>query len=120
MSISTIGERIAERRKQKGLTQVQLAKKLGRHESSIRKYEAADRIPKIETLNLIANALDTTVKYLTTGEETKSNLELLKDTIKNMEKEILEEGYSENLVYLKGKLDGLRSAINLINESEEK
>lgn len=44
-------------RKEKGLTQAELAKKAGLSEIAIRKYENGDRKPKIETLRCIATAL---------------------------------------------------------------
>ncbi|GLB33026.1 hypothetical protein LAD12857_49490 [Lacrimispora amygdalina] len=52
------GEKIQELRKEKGLTQAELAKKAGLSEISIRKYEKGDRKPKIETLRCIAGALE--------------------------------------------------------------
>lgn len=49
---------IKELRKEKGLTQKQLAEKSGISEISIRKYETGERRPKIQTLKKISDALD--------------------------------------------------------------
>lgn len=58
----TLGSRIALRIKkariEKGLTQAELAKKLGMSTSYIGQYESGNRKPKQETLLKIADALD--------------------------------------------------------------
>lgn len=53
----TIGEKIQSARKQAGLTQIQLGKKLGVSGSMIGQWENDLRKPKSETLERIANAL---------------------------------------------------------------
>lgn len=53
----TIGERIRAARKDKGLTQKQLADSCGMADSAIRKYESGKQMPKMGTLMKIANAL---------------------------------------------------------------
>lgn len=51
------GEKIKEYRKQLGLTQVQLAKRLGITQGTLALYETGKRHPKIETVKRIADAL---------------------------------------------------------------
>ena len=58
-----IGERIKERRKAKGLTQENLAKKLGVTRQIISYYETS-RIPSAGDLAFLAKELDTTTDYL--------------------------------------------------------
>lgn len=53
------GSKIKEIRKQKGLTQRQLGEKCNIAESTIRRYELGNLNPKIETLQKIADALET-------------------------------------------------------------
>lgn len=53
----SIAERIKTIRKEKGLTQKQLAELSGLLEPTIRKYESGKVQPKSENLNKIANAL---------------------------------------------------------------
>lgn len=53
----TVGERIKAIRKEKGLTQKQVANGCGMADSAIRKYESGLITPKIETLQRIADAL---------------------------------------------------------------
>lgn len=54
----SIGTKIREIRKQKGLTQKKLGEKCNIAESTIRRYELGDLNPKIETLQKIADALE--------------------------------------------------------------
>lgn len=64
MRFGDVGARIKEKRKEKKLTQAQLANAIGKTESSIRKYEKnLVEIPS-EVMNRIAIALDTSVSYL--------------------------------------------------------
>lgn len=60
----TIGERIRDTRKMRGLTQREVGEKCGIAESTIRQYELGKLNPKIETLKRIADALDVPVSYL--------------------------------------------------------
>ena len=56
--MSNIGENIKRIRKEKGYSQKQLAEKLGTTPQNLAQYENGKRIPKIETLDKIASALD--------------------------------------------------------------
>ena len=53
----TIGEKIREIRKARGLTQKELGEKAGIAEPTIRRYELGKLNPKIETVKKIADAL---------------------------------------------------------------
>lgn len=53
-----VGNNIKKYRKSKNLTQVQLAQKINKSESTVRKYEANDVTPNFDILNKIAIALD--------------------------------------------------------------
>ena len=54
----TIGQRIKNARKQQGLTQEQLAQRLGLATGTIQQYELGKRQPRIEQLRRIADALN--------------------------------------------------------------
>ena len=56
----TVGKRIQEKRKLKGLTQKQLANQLNVATGTIQQYELGKRTPKIETIKMIASALEVT------------------------------------------------------------
>lgn len=60
----TNGERIKQARLQRGMTQKELAEKLGVSESYVSQYERSVRNPKRDTLQKIAEALETTADAL--------------------------------------------------------
>lgn len=57
MDMQTIGEKVRQTRKTKGITQEQLANLAGLSTMSIRRYESGERIITDETLQRIADAL---------------------------------------------------------------
>lgn len=61
------GRRLRAAREKKGLTQLELAKRLHLGESTISFYELGKREPNYETLIKLAAELDTTPDYLLTG-----------------------------------------------------
>jgi transcriptional regulator with XRE-family HTH domain len=74
--MSTFGKRLRDCRKEKGLSQSEVAKSLNTNHSVIGKYERDDVKPSIDVAKKLADLLDTTVAYLVG--ETQAN-ELLKD-----------------------------------------
>ena len=60
----TTGEMIKAARKKAGLTQKQLGERLGVSESAIAQHESGQRVPKLDTLQHIAAALDIPVTEL--------------------------------------------------------
>ena len=82
------GDKIQKLRKEKGLTQAELAKKAGLSEISIRKYENNDRKPKLETIRKIAKALGV---YMN---------ELIEDWSNFSQDEIIQDMTSEDNQYL--------------------
>ncbi|WP_273952283.1 helix-turn-helix domain-containing protein [Leuconostoc mesenteroides] len=62
--MSITANRIKELRKQKKLTQSELAKKINASRMAIANYETDRNNPSYAMLSLIADALDTTVDYL--------------------------------------------------------
>ncbi len=71
--MSNFGKKLAEQRKQKGLSQKELAKMLNTSHSVIGKYERGEMTPSIEAAKKIAKLLETTVGYLL-GETEEVNL----------------------------------------------
>jgi transcriptional regulator with XRE-family HTH domain len=53
-----IAGQVADRRKERGLSQAELAKLVGTTQSAIARLESGGRPPRIDTLLRIANALD--------------------------------------------------------------
>lgn len=83
----TLGGAIRDARKKAGLTQKQLADKLGVSAVNISQLENEARIPKLETLGKIALALDTTVSEMINNDwsavlgQPDSDYELVHDAI---------------------------------------
>ena len=70
--MAAIGERIALARLNAGLTQKQLAEKLGTSESYISQYERNKRNPKTDTIQRIAEALNVEIEELVDSETAKA------------------------------------------------
>lgn len=64
----TVADKIKRLRKEKGMTQKQLAQKCGMSESALRQYEIGYRNPKIKTVRKIAEALGISIFQLTDGD----------------------------------------------------
>lgn len=65
------GSRVKEMRKHRHWTQKELANRVGIRFQLLNKYEGGQHIPPAETLIKLADALDTTVDYLLTGDPVK-------------------------------------------------
>lgn len=62
-----LGERIIELRKAKAWSQTQLAERVGVSYAQVGRYETKDSQPPAQVLKKIAEALDTTVDFLLSG-----------------------------------------------------
>jgi SOS-response transcriptional repressor LexA len=69
----TIGERIKMIRKQRGISQIELARRLGWQNSRMTNYEKGHRAPSLEVLKLIAKEFDCTIETLV-GQDSVNNL----------------------------------------------
>ena len=63
----SIGKTIAELRKAKGWTQVELAEKLGVSDKAVSKWESEGGYPEITQLPVLASIFDITIDFLLTG-----------------------------------------------------
>jgi transcriptional regulator with XRE-family HTH domain len=83
------GTRLKALRKQKKLTQKELADQINVRHPQLNKYECGLHAPPLVTLVLMAEVLDTTVDYLLTGNRTEAsplhNIRLL-ERFKELEK----------------------------------
>ena len=62
--MNTLGDKISELLKESGMTQRELASKIGSTEMTVSRYVRNERQPKAEILSKIAEALNTTTDYL--------------------------------------------------------
>jgi len=100
--MDTLGDRIQAFRKQKGLSQSQLADKLGISYAQLSRYEIKDIQPPADVLSKLADIFGTSIDYLVNGD----NEQKAKTTIQNAEllnefKEIDKLPDSEKSVLLK-------------------
>lgn len=70
-------ERIKELRKEKGLTQAELAKLIGVNPVTLSRYETGDRKPKIDKLEKMAEIFGVTPSYITGLTDLKFDKKLL-------------------------------------------
>lgn len=71
MDQKLIGEFISTKRKEKGLTQKELADKLRISEKTISKWETGHGLPEVSNMQPLCNELDITVTELLNGKESK-------------------------------------------------
>ena len=76
-------DRIARLRKERGLNQNQLAKKLAVSVDSVRRWEQGKRSPDVEMLCNIAQVLDTTVAYISGETDNPSPMQATLSTADN-------------------------------------
>ncbi len=102
----SIGKTIAELRKAKGWTQIELAEKLQVSDKAISKWEKDSGAPSIEFFPALAELFDVSIDYLMTGKETEpeiitmSKIELC---AKNDDVSMLEEIKGYNITDENGK-----------------
>ena len=70
--VESFGEKLRELRKQKGLTQAQLASLIGVKNSVISFYELSERVPSPEVLIKLSSALHVSTDYLLGVEKSKT------------------------------------------------
>ena len=80
------GEKIKRMRKNRNLTQEQLAEMIDISPRNLSGIEVGANFIKAETLEKILNALDTSMEDLFSNVEIKNNKELLADIIKDLKK----------------------------------
>ncbi len=74
--MATMGERLKQLIEKKGISQKELAEKVGCTDAAISHYIKGDRFPRASVLTKIAIALDTTSDYLMEGIPTDATDEL--------------------------------------------
>lgn len=83
---------VLTRRKQLGLTQDELAKRVGTSKQMVSKYELGQRSPKVAMANAFAAALETTLDELLDAEKIPHHAESEPDVPKTEEAKILSKG----------------------------
>ena len=101
MNQTKIGKFILDCRRKKGLTQEQLAEKLGVTSKSISRWENGNTMPDYSLLKDLCNELDINVNELLSGEKIKGN-----DYMNKSE---------ENLIKLREQIDKRKKVLTIIS-----
>ena len=124
----SFGHKLKTLRKQRGLTQKELAEKLFLSQSSITRFEKDEILPTSETLSKIANYFDVSIDFLLdrpqSPQKKNSNLEkALNEAIEELKDE-------ETLLFMKnGDIDeetaelikkALKNGVRFVNEMKRK
>ena len=116
----TTGERIKAARKNAGMTQAELADKLGIPYQSIGQWERNQRNPKLETLRKIAAVLGCEITGLLDPAEYSFKIISAPDTdlLQQMVREVVQQSGESDSFYLSGLHDG--NSVFITYASDEK
>ena len=115
-NVATVGERIRKLRKEKGITQKELADYLGVAVSAVNKYEAGKRMPVPETIAKMADYFNADTDYLLGRSEVVASVIYKEELIARVE--ILQK-ISDRLQRNPEYIDLFRAAANLRPEDVE-
>ena len=114
--MNKVGQFIKKLRKEKGLTQTQLAEKLNISFQSVSKWEVGETLPDTNILLSLCNELDTTVDTLLNGgviinkQRKIIKAESIVEGFKYLEK--VKEAFGENSDFYQGIVDGISKKMN--------
>lgn len=86
----TLSEKILELRKAKGLSQEQLAEKIGVSRQSISKWETGESVPEIERLTELSNVFNVTTDYLLKPSEV-DELSIRTELLEKQQQDLIEK-----------------------------
>ncbi len=101
-AVNRLGQRVRELRKRASLTQEELAERAGISVSFLSMIERGDRVPHIETLIMLGEALHISLPemFLGFGEPVKGSSGLLRPLIDYLERQELDSGDVEALLVI--------------------
>ena len=114
--MNKIGNFIKKLRKEKGMTQSQLAEKLNISFQSVSKWETGETLPDTNILLSLCDVLDTTVDTLLNGgiimnkQRRIIKAESIVDGFKYLEK--VKESFGEKSCFYKGIVEGISNSMN--------
>lgn len=121
MNYETIGNFIQKKRKQKGLTQKELAQKLCVTDKAVSKWERGLGCPDVSILEILANELDTSILEILKGRTIENKIiqvteanDYVKETIKYT-KNKLKETVNKIIVFLTISISTLLLILNIEN-----
>ena len=114
--MNEIGKFIKKLRKEKGMTQIQLAEKLNISFQSVSKWETGETLPDTNILLALCYELDTTVDTLLNGGIIINKMrkiikvEAIVEGFKNIEK--VKNAFGENSFFYRGIVEGISNKMN--------
>lgn len=108
-----LGQRIKEERINKGLSQKELAEKIGKSVGNISGYETSDRMPPADILCMMANIFECTTDYLLGRTDYKTG-KVIKKEVDNHEVQIIIDQTKEGSEALEKALSNLPSLEELL------
>lgn len=121
MDTKNIGNYIQTLRKQKGLSQKELAKLLSVTFQAVSKWENGDNLPDANILLDLADILDTTTDKILSGghlairRNRRINISEIKDGISAIEK--IKSAFGASSLFYKGAIEGINNRMNIDIES---
>lgn len=114
--MNEIGQYIKKLRKEKGLTQMQLADKLNISFQSVSKWEVGEALPDTNILLALSNELDTTVDTLLNGgiivnkKRKLIKVEAIVDGFKHLS--VVKDSFGEESYFYQGIVEGISAKMN--------
>lgn len=115
----TIGDRIRTIRKEKGLTQKQLAQRLGVSASMVGQYETNVRKPKFETLKNFSEALDVNITELIDIDDISPSLLSMSPLVDQCKSILSRAAPNETIILSDEEKAQLRQLANLVYSAKE-
>lgn len=115
----TIGDRIRTIRKEKGLTQKQLAQRLGVSASMVGQYETNVRKPKFETLKNFSEALDVNITELIDIDDISPSLLSMSPLVDQCKSILSRAAPNETIILSDEEKAQLRQLANLLYSAKE-
>jgi transcriptional regulator with XRE-family HTH domain len=115
-----LGERLSNLRKNKGLSQYELADRLGFSRGKLANYEQGSRQPDYDTLQKIADYFDVSTDYLLGREDSTQSNEKKEVENENLFYFNLEGLSEEDIEHLKEHIEFLRRKAKQYNDDSKK
>lgn len=117
--MTTMGERIKELRKESGMTQTELAEKMGVTKGTVSTWETNSRTPSFNTLNQLCELFDKSMGYVTGQSDIPGHSRIMEEEAVDLALSEVEEELTEYALKF-ARLDefGRRAVQSVIREEE--
>lgn len=117
--MTTMGERIKELRKASGMTQTELAEKMGVTKGTVSTWETNSRTPSFNTLNQLCELFDKSMGYVTGQSDIPGHSRIMEEEAVDLAQSEVEEELTEYALKF-ARLDefGRRAVQSVIREEE--